>query len=133
MLANALASSPIAFVSLLCLGAAACTAGTLVLVQRLRLDRVFHRVQSRFQLGWGTRSFLSLLSLSLLTIAVSWLLGAIDPAAYLAPGPAAFVYSAIVLAMPIFALAMPHEPAASTPDTQLGEHAASDDDVRRAA
>jgi hypothetical protein len=50
---------------------------------------------------------LSLLSLSMLTIVATWLLGAVDPATYLAPGPAALVYSTLLLSMPVYAVAMP--------------------------
>lgn len=133
MLVTALATSPIVFVSLLCLGAAACIAGTFILVQRMRLDRVLDRVQARLGLGWGTRSILSMLSLSLLAIGATWLLGAIDPATYLAPGPAALVYSVLLLAMPIYAVSMPYERSASGADAQLGEPAEASDDLRRAA
>jgi hypothetical protein len=124
--------SSFAFVTVLCVGGAACVAGTLVVCRRARLDDLYDRIRSRLRVGWGLRSVLSLLSLSMLTIVTTWLLGAVDPATYLAPGPAAVVYSALLLSMPVYAVAMPGGRARAERVDGAHESGARDE-TRRAA
>jgi hypothetical protein len=124
--------SSFAFVTVLFVGAAACVAGTLVVCRRARLDVLYDRVRSRLHVGWGLRSVLSLLSLSMLTIVATWLLGAVDPATYLAPGPAALVYSALLLSMPVYAVAMPGGRQRAEP-VDRAEESRARDEARRAA
>ncbi len=107
MLAFITKVSSFAFVTMLCVGAAACVAGTLWVCRHAPCRALYDRARSRLRIGWGLRSVLSLLSLSILTIVATWLLGAVDPATYLAPGPAALVYSTLLLSMPVYAVSMP--------------------------
>lgn len=133
LVSTLLAASSFVVVGTLCVAAAACTCAALFVCQRFRLDTLYDRVQARLNLGWATRSFLSLLSFSLLAISTTWLLGAIDPAAYLSPGAATLVYSALLLAMPLFAVMMPAERSGEKLATQTGESGEEHAKERRAA
>lgn len=133
MMATSLAfSSSFSFVAILCGGSGVAVFGTLMLCQRARLDRVYDRAMASLNLGWAAKSVLSLCSLSLLTMVATWLLGAVDPAKYLSPGTAAFVYSALMLGMPVYAVVMPTSRAKGQ-GTQVGEGSATDREARQAA
>lgn len=127
------AASPFLFVGTLCVGAATCTCVALVLTRRFRVDAVYTRAHACMSMSWVARSAVSLVSLTLLAIAATWLLGAIDPALYLSPTNATLVYSALLLAMPIHAMAMPTAQSADVAIPRLGESHDTLAESRRAA
>lgn len=123
-------TSSFVFLGLVCLGAAACVATSLVLVRRLRLDRAYERAASALNVGWATRSTLTLVSLSMLCMGLTGLLGAIDPAAYLSPGQAVLVYSALLLAMPLHVVVMTTDVRRESQDERASR---TNEENRRAA